>query len=339
MGVSYRDGYVSSDSACDTMGEFFHGVLEQVESLAIEQDLILRLDLRRHPARETDVLVETPNDQDNLRALLSDDERYKVLEDYALFHDPPAPYTAMEVLTGAAQLSEGSFCMLSARMRRVVREAYRAMVWELRNAPLRTWDHRKLLADRSLTAARVVEDEAACAEFVRILLACEDRHRLRPYGQLQAFVTLVVRARRWLEIASSVCQEAAQHVVIRETGWLKPENGGGMVDLDTGEEDPRGLPYIRHVGKGVETLRMSLPSWDGNTFDVHEIDATVDEDHLRFELKRDPLAKFRKDTSLRGLVMHDATRNHPWVYEAWMRHAHRCLEEFPSFKIPELELE
>ena len=340
MGLSYYDGSVSSDGAFDGTWSLFRKVVERIEAKAFEMDLYMRTALASHPIAGADFLIET-NSLGNLRELIDDEEKYERIVRDGVRDADKIQYVALDLITMAAQIEVGRLWMLSARFRRVVRESYRAMRWQVSNAPIEHWNDSVPIdfSGLKITMSDVaLGDHATFVAWVKEAIVHEKTH-LRPlsvYGQIKAHVNTVRRGERWLRLASRVCEESASQIHIQEVGFMKiPDDTDAGMLKDDGQVDDRGFPYVRTVGCGVPTLGMRVDTLEGDSFEIFEIDQAVDETPLRFRAKGDPFAS--GEESLRDLTLRAATDTHPQVFEAWMRLGPQLLEDVTPFQIPEVE--
>ncbi len=349
MGTSYGGGECNSDNAFDASWGVFENILESLESDAFQTDLTMRLAIGAGHVGHG--LVETTG-EGNLRALIDDGVLYDRCKNNGEMYSEDLDYWwALDFLTEATQLTWGRLYMLSARLRRVAREAYRCFLWHFERDPIETWERGPRPIDfdgHTLTMADVVLRQESRDEFsswVKQSLISDEGlpqnrdniHPLFTYGRLKAHANTIHRTVRWLNIASQMCEGAAQHVLTQETGYrtLPNDRDAGMINLDTGETDPRGFPYVRTTGKGIEPLKIQLPSLGSESFEVFELDQAVDEDHLRFEAKEDPFS--RGTNSIRALALEDLTRYQPWIFQEWLGLGPRLLEKGTLFEIPEIE--
>lgn len=356
MGLSYEDGYVSSDSAFEGLwGRTIRPLLQALEEGALEADLMMRLCYASHPAAGDAFLVETSG-EGRLSALMKP-ERYARTVKWGAECADQSDFVAEDILVRAAQDSFGRTWMLNARYRRVVREAYRYMIWHA-HQPMMCGNmlRRPLDLDgqgRTVSLAQLATCSEVQALFARWFAAAVEEdderrgetHRRRPddkeprfvYSQAQAQITLIRRAQKWLVDARAICLATAPEIPRTETSFLKLEDEpeAGMINGDTGETHPAGFPVIRNVEPGVDFIPLSLPTLELVTMATFEIDQAASEDHLEFKARNREHAWRNPDgpPPLRKLLMRSLGDHHPTLYENWLRLGASMLEEPAVFVI------
>ena len=356
MGLSYTGGDIDSDSARDVIWDrTIDPFLKSLEEGALGDDLTLRLGYSDEPGAGKEFLIETRG-EGRLRALLTPNACERVIDWVETVGSGDA--LAEDILVRAAQYSFGRTWMLCARYRRVVREAYRCMIWHLHQPLLAGNMHREPLdldgRGTTVSIAELATSEEARGSFiewVNAAMAEEDPESFAGrisgkeprfvYSMVRSKINVVRRAEKWLRDASALCEATAPQVPRTERGFLEiaGDPDAGMVNLDTGETHPKGFPVFRAAGHGIDVIELALPTLDPDrTFNVVELDLAASEDHLEFEARSPEYAWQYPDgpPPLRALLMRSLGDHQPALYENWLRMGASILEEPEPFVIEAL---